>query len=172
MELNLRELTGKTQPLHLSEQLDIADIVKREPSIHSADKLLAEIDAVAELDSSVIVSGRVEGKLELICSRCLKVFPYQLSFQFEEVFQQGTDPDEDDELEETRFINYVEEDKVDLNPYVKENITLELPRFPLCDTHCRGLCPTCGCNRNTEACACNETTTDPRWSGLKDLFQP
>ena len=171
MELKLRDCYSKSECIHLSEQLDIADIVKRETSIHNASDFLVDVDACAETSSSVVVHGHVEGQLELVCSRCLKLFPNPISFSFEEVFSQETPPEEVNEAEDERMINYVTEDRVDLVPYIKENIQLELPRFPLCSNHCKGLCAKCGCNKNTEACACDEETTDPRWSGLKDLLR-
>ena len=172
MQINLREIYGKQHTTHLSEQLDMADIVKNEPSLHSAGPMRSDVDAGAE-SGNIVVHGHVEGELELVCSRCLTVFPSRLSFQFEEVFSNETrEAEEGDKMDEENLINYVTEDKVDLVPYIEEHILLELPRFPVCEEHCKGLCPTCGRNRNTESCKCNDEKTDPRWSGLKDFFQP
>lgn len=172
MLLNLRELYGKQQNIHLSKQIDISTIVKNEPSIYDAGPMKAEVDA-QENAGNVVVSGQVEGELDLVCSRCLTVFNNPLKFRFEELFS-NEPPSEDDaeSVDEESFVNYFTEDKVDLVPYIEEHIVLELPRFPLCKAHCKGLCPSCGCNRNTETCSCHEEKTDPRWSGLKDLFQP
>jgi uncharacterized protein len=35
-----------------------------------------------------------------------------------------------------------------------EQVYLEIPMKPLCSPECRGLCPRCGANLNTETCAC------------------
>ena len=171
MQLNLRELFGKQHHIHLTEHIDIADIVQNEPSIHSASPLTVKVDATSEINM-IVVNGQVAGELELVCSRCLNVFPSHADFSFEELFS-NEKPSEDEESldEEEQLIHYVTEDKIDLVPYIEEHVVLELPRFPICDKHCKGLCPTCGRNRNTEDCTCNNEKIDPRWSGLNDLFQ-
>ena len=42
-------------------------------------------------------------------------------------------------------------DELDLEPLARDAVLLELPLAPLCTEDCRGLCPTCGANRNTES---------------------
>lgn len=37
---------------------------------------------------------------------------------------------------------------------LRELILAELPDFPLCKEDCKGLCPGCGANLNTEKCTC------------------
>ena len=59
-------------------------------------------------------------------------------------------------------------DELDLEPLARDAVLLELPLAPLCAEDCRGLCPTCGANRNTEPCACPRPV-DPRWSALDAL---
>jgi len=59
-------------------------------------------------------------------------------------------------------------DELDLEPLARDAVLLELPLAPLCTEDCRGLCPTCGANRNTEPCDCT-TPGDPRWSALDAL---
>ena len=43
-------------------------------------------------------------------------------------------------------------DELDLEPLARDAVLLELPLAPLCSEDCRGLCPVCGANRNTEPC--------------------
>ena len=59
-------------------------------------------------------------------------------------------------------------DELDLEPLARDAVLLELPLAPLCTEDCRGLCPVCGANRNTETCAC-AVPGDPRWSALDVL---
>ena len=59
-------------------------------------------------------------------------------------------------------------DQIDLNALLETETTLGLPMKPLCSEGCRGLCPTCGANRNAAPCAC-APAADPRWSPLKGL---
>jgi uncharacterized protein len=53
-------------------------------------------------------------------------------------------------------VYYYEGDEIDLDPYVYEEVMLNMPMRPLCREECKGICPTCGKNRNTEPCDCPE----------------
>jgi uncharacterized protein len=46
---------------------------------------------------------------------------------------------------------------------------LSLPVKTLCKPDCKGLCPRCGENRNSQACHCDEGPNDPRWEALAGL---
>ncbi len=169
MQLNLRDVRSKKLTLH-NQQLDLTEIVEEEPSLHASSPITVETAFSSDADE-VIVNGQATGDLQLVCSRCLTIFEHPLSVSFEERFTNVPPDDEQLAADSELDVHYIAEDKVELTPYIMENIILELPQFPLCDEHCLGLCPTCGHNRNTEPCACKNEKIDPRWSGLQDLFQ-
>ena len=50
-----------------------------------------------------------------------------------------------------------------------EQILLNLPLKPVCEPGCKGLCPTCGVNRNQIECDCRSEAVDPRFAPLLDL---
>ncbi len=50
-----------------------------------------------------------------------------------------------------------------------EQLELNIPMKPLCRPDCKGLCPTCGADRNETACSCEEPTADSRWAALAAL---
>ena len=52
---------------------------------------------------------------------------------------------------------------------LREQVILDAPMQPLCREDCRGLCPQCGTNLNTDACACAPAWEDPRLAALKAL---
>ncbi|MBN2498392.1 MAG: DUF177 domain-containing protein, partial [Deltaproteobacteria bacterium] len=60
-------------------------------------------------------------------------------------------------------------EELDLADLVREQILLALPMYPRCKPDCRGLCPGCGANLNTDACRCEEEAVDPRLAALKDI---
>jgi uncharacterized protein len=62
-------------------------------------------------------------------------------------------------------------DELDLEPLARDAVLLELPLAPLCADDCRGLCPRCGANRNTDPCNC-PPEGDPRWAALDALREP
>ncbi len=110
--------------------------------------------------------GRIRTVLELSCSRCLEKISLPLDVQLflnmiESCYQNDFSPDED-------FV-FFEDDEVDLWPYVEAAIFLNIPLVALCKPDCRGLCPVCGINRNTDECHCEQKEIDPRWEKLKKL---
>lgn len=60
---------------------------------------------------------------------------------------------------------------IEINPAALawEEFSLALPVKPLCREECRGLCPVCGCNRNTDPCTCAGLEGDPRLAALRGL---
>jgi uncharacterized protein len=44
-----------------------------------------------------------------------------------------------------------------------------MPLNPLCREDCKGLCPQCGTNLNTETCDCAQEWEDPRLAALKQF---
>jgi uncharacterized protein len=168
--IHLRELYGKQDQVHLSDQFDITDIVDNHLSIHRSGLVHTEADAIYEA-GNVRVNANVQADLELICSRCLAAYEAPLDFSYTELFSSETPKDDEEPSDIDDAINYVTEDKFSLVPYTKEHILLELPMFPICKEHCKGLCPTCGINLNEGSCNCSNVVTDPRWSGLKDFLK-
>ena len=58
---------------------------------------------------------------------------------------------------------------IDIDELVREQVILAIPVRVLCREDCRGLCPTCGADRNFKECGCESAETDPRWAALKNL---
>ncbi|MDR1159355.1 MAG: DUF177 domain-containing protein [Syntrophomonadaceae bacterium] len=124
------------------------------------------LQAVCPVDDVIAVSGKTKVILELVCSRCLKTFAYSLEADVEltvaDDFPQGRLPDQDMVL----FGNGL----IDIDPAIKAAIDLELPFIPLCKPDCKGLCSSCGVDRNDAVCDCNERNIDLRWEKLKELL--
>jgi DUF177 domain-containing protein len=58
---------------------------------------------------------------------------------------------------------------IDLDELVREQVLLAMPPRMLCAEECKGLCPVCGEDRNSQECACETKEIDPRWAGLAGL---
>ncbi len=58
---------------------------------------------------------------------------------------------------------------IDLDPFVREQVVLSLPGYPLCMEACKGLCPLCGANLNESECGCDRKPPDPRWAEIEKL---
>jgi uncharacterized protein len=66
-------------------------------------------------------------------------------------------------------IGYYQGGGLVLEDVLREQVLLTLPVRTLCRSDCKGLCPRCGRNLNTEPCACEAGPVDARWSALSDL---
>ena len=84
------------------------------------------------------------------CDRCLTPVDRPIEGIFKQAFPTDTDV-------------------FDIDAYVRETILVDLPLKVLCDDNCRGLCPTCGVNRNTTSCHCDNKTVNPKWDALKNF---
>jgi len=67
-------------------------------------------------------------------------------------------------------IHLVQEEIVELDPYLREAFAVSLPMAAICREDCKGLCPVCGKDRNTETCGCESEAVDPRLAPLQDLL--
>jgi uncharacterized protein len=120
------------------------------------------------------IAGQAATTLELMCSRCLEGFPAPVTATFDLAYMPSdAAPAGGGEIEvadEDINTAYYQHGQIDLAELIHEQLYLVLPMKPLCKDDCRGLCPVCGANRNTTACACETTWTDPRLAGLKALL--
>jgi len=66
-------------------------------------------------------------------------------------------------------IGYYVGEGMDLEDSLREQILLAVPIKTLCRYDCKGLCPTCGANRNEQPCGCDQSKPDPRWAALAEL---
>lgn len=123
-------------------------------------------------DHGVEFLGELDGRLRLSCSRCLERFEIPLRVDVHLILvRENAEPDEDDaEMDARASLFFQAEDgRADLREIVREQIYLFLPLKPVCDESCRGLCPTCGANRNRLECACRSEEIDPRLAPLLEF---
>lgn len=120
----------------------------------------------------VRLRGRVGAQAEVDCDRCLKTvaIPVETSFDVAYVPVEDYQRSEAAELqEEDLSLSVFDGETIDVDELVREQLLLALPARALCGEECKGLCPTCGADRNTNSCDCHSTEIDPRWAGLKNL---
>jgi uncharacterized protein len=130
--------------------------------------------------STVHVRGDLEGRVTVECGRCLDHYPVDIGqrmdlFYLPRLADRPEDEEEEVELDDHDVVvGYYEGEKLDLGEVVREQLLLALPLKRLCRQDCRGLCPSCGRNRNTESCACvePEEPLDPRLEPLRKLVEP
>jgi uncharacterized protein len=129
-------------------------------------------------DEAVQFRGHLDARLRLVCGRCLEAFDHVLDEDLDLFFMpHGPSPDASEEEQDVPLsdrdmvVAFYDGDRIDLGEIVREQILLEVPLRRLCREDCRGLCPSCGVNRNTGSCDCRpEQTVDERLAPLRKLF--
>jgi uncharacterized protein len=154
-----REYEFTEEALPLDEEFMLRDIVGRVRFTRTASGVLANADA--------------HGVVEMPCMRCLNPSTQAISVQFRDEFHSKIEVNTGFPLpkpaEEDPFF-ITENHLVDLEEAIREYALLALPMQPLCKPDCKGLCPTCGADRNVEACACQNEEDDDRFAALKVLL--
>jgi len=132
---------------------------------------LEDVVLAVEKDGDVVfVHGRVQSRVPQVCSRCLEPYEAEVDANVEtRLVPAPAARGEERELgRDDLETDVYDHDQIDLNALLETETTLGLEMKPLCREGCRGLCPTCGANRNAARCAC-APAADPRWSPLKGL---
>ncbi|MHB8766052.1 MAG: YceD family protein [Deferrisomatales bacterium] len=141
---------------------------------------LADVQADAPLEASVqvlpsgadvFVLGRLRGRVRCACVRCLAEFETDVAEPFHITFVReghGADAGEAEIHREDLDAELLPGGEIDLTGIVLEQFFLALPAHPVCRESCRGLCPTCGADRNQSDCGCPDANQDPRFAVLAE----
>lgn len=111
-------------------------------------------------------------KLKLTCARCLENFEKEFKETETYYIKVGKEPFSEEKSLKDRdiFTQFIENDEIDVVPFIREIVILSVPMKPLCKPDCKGLCPVCGANWNYVTCEhMNQTKVDPRMSKLLEL---
>ena len=112
----------------------------------------------------VLVTGPVSGSAVMQCARCLKQLPGSVAVDVCELYYgPGHAPEPDEDAYEVKGL------EIDLEPMLRDAVTLALPLNPLCNEDCKGLCARCGRDLNLNDHTCTEEEADPRWAALDAL---
>jgi uncharacterized protein len=123
--------------------------------------------------SGVIADVVAKGVVEMECIRCLKPTNALVEVRIYDEFHSRVEvntgaplpvPNEEDPF----FIDELH--MVDLGETIRAYALMELPMQPLCMPGCKGLCPQCGIDRNSEQCSCSDNDGDERLAALRALL--
>ena len=116
-----------------------------------------------------IVRGTVDGVIadftavapaHFVCVRCLTEWDGRIDARGRQHFTRV--PDEDGYA--------IEDRKIDLSGPATDELALAIPAAPLCRQGCKGLCPICGTDLNSDPCDGHGEESDSPFAVLKDLF--
>ncbi len=139
-------------------------------------------------EEGCLIRGELSGSASLSCDRCGEHTEYPIFSKFEDfeetpqIFEEhlrhadkNKKKDSGDfDLgfnEESALIFYDTHNilRLDLGSLLWEEFSLALPVKPLCSESCKGICPSCGTNKNKTDCDCDTVAPDPRFAKLKNF---
>jgi uncharacterized protein len=172
---NLKALSNPLSPLRLNVGFFLnqnigysRDFPFDIPKIRlSTDLDLAGLTGSARITRTVqglLTQVKVHALLPAECVRCLVTFDQPLDSDFTELYAFSSKS-----VTESDLI-LPEDGHIDLEPLMREYLTLAIPINPLCKPDCKGLCPVCGENLNEYQHNHKTDEVDPRLSVLKSFL--
>jgi uncharacterized protein len=143
--------------------------------------LKARFDKVSD---EVLVKASLDCELETPCKRCVEavalpmVVAFSLALVPENKLDDGADDEGEDDGGGQRAGTFAFDDadhepfdgkRIEMDPFVREQLLLALPVSVLCREDCKGLCMICGNNLNERECGCERKPVDVRLLKLKDI---
>lgn len=122
------------------------------------------VSVVRRTPETVILKGELNGRLHGICARCgIQAEEYlQFGFEYLVTDQKEVVPDlqEVECPEEDLNTIYLLEPEIDIDGVLREQAYLESPVRLICGEDCKGICPGCGAQLNSESCRCSVDYSD------------
>jgi uncharacterized metal-binding protein YceD (DUF177 family) len=147
MKIHLRQIPAEGLHLDGTEECPLPDLDPQEARCTGPLHYLLNV-GVSE--GALWVNGELTQPVELRCVRCLEAFPFEVKVpQF------------------TAHIPLSGPEEVDLTPFMREDVLLNLPAYPHCDREGGRVCPVpvVKANENED----NEAKRATDWSALNEL---
>ena len=128
LQVNMRHLEADNVHLKGTLPVEELDLDTRDEMVKPGPPLDYDLE-IQKVEDGILAQGRLRLSLKCQCVRCLKPFDYPLTIE---------DWTRHLPLEGEEAVK-VDNDCVDLTPFVREDMLLEFPQHPLCDPDCRGL---------------------------------
>ena len=154
VQVNLRHLEDKNVELQGEVSAKELEFEKIDEMIHPNHPLKYELE-VEKNGPTLLVTGNMQMTLDCECVRCLKPFQYTISMEPYDLQV----PLEGEEKAR------VDNDLVDLTPYLREDTLLAFPQHPLCEADCDRLPPL----KETKQAATSEQGQKSAWDELNKL---
>jgi uncharacterized protein len=151
-----------------------AEVIEVDQPLRLRDELAARYPdgvrltaSVRHIQHGVYMEGHAQGREVETCTRCLEPFVREVRVAIEEVFS------EDVPAQDAQFSDLAPlvDRTIDANELVEQLLEVDEPMAAVCSDDCRGICPTCGANRNRERCDCRDDSIDERLAGLAKFLQ-
>ncbi len=125
------------------------------------------VATVRPIQHGVYVEGDVAGREVETCVRCLEPFVRDTRVAIAEAFSEDVRPEDAQFADLAPLVDRT----IDLSELVEQLLEVDEPIAAVCSEQCKGICPTCGANRNREPCSCRDEQIDERLAGLAKFMQ-
>ena len=171
MFLDVKELTLQKLRVHQSYAPGAVDYHTRD--FRQVEPL--EVRATAEMvEDQIRISGEFRTRVEMACARCLEPVVEEVSRNFDLYYRPMQSITKEEEfrlkLDDTEMA-FFEGDGLFLTDVLAEQVLLAIPMKAICRSDCKGLCPHCGANLNSDECRCEGQFGDSRMAPLARLKQ-
>ena len=136
MKVSIRDITS--EGIEVEKNIEPSEIGLEEKDLELRKPISVHV-WIERVNDFVLVDITIKATYEPICARCLESFPKIRTdqFKFEYEIEKGQE-----------VIDYGED--------IRQELILSRPVRELCRPDCRGLCPGCKVNLNTQKCQCKK----------------
>ena len=122
--------------------------------------------SIAQKNGFACIEYEIDAEFDVVCARCNNDAPQNLRITGEKYLaDKSEDKDDNDD-----YYTLENPSVIDLQDFITEFLSLEVPLRYLCDDDCMGLCQNCGHDLNTGECDCPKTPKNPAFKVLDDFF--
>jgi uncharacterized protein len=122
------------EPVGTSQSHDINGIMGGEVEGYVEGKA-----KLTRTSQGVLVQCKLNAEVKLVCSRCLDIFSWPMSFTAEEEFLPISDDATLSSPEESGEFTIDDNNVLDLGELIRQYVLLNLPMKPLCHPDCSGM---------------------------------
>ena len=179
MKINVEQITENGSIYEFDQQCEEVSVFKdmaRSGACRFEKQVFYRLE-IKRAGQFIDIQGGFETEVQLVCSRCLQslIQPLQARFHLscqrqEQIIEGNTGKETTIELhaDELGVIPFCGEE-IDLSGALQEEVVMALPMQPLCDEDCKGLCPRCGADLNSNLCDCHKSVVNSKFAALKNL---
>lgn len=147
--------------------ITLSGIFEDIPQVNAAVPVSFDLDVIKLSHEFTAYIKNLHCECTYACSRCLGPVVAPLTIESTSRQYIYDLPTEDLPSDEEVFYIKKGTSVIDIQPFVKEEILLHFPDFPVCSAGCKGLCGICGANLNLSDCSCRKGSANNPFASLK-----
>ena len=172
MFLSIKQM--ELREIRFDETFAPGELDFQDDEIHQGGPLRVEgtAEILPNTEGQVRVRGKFEVRMETECDRCLGRAQFPLSSSFDLFYKPVSFIAREEEVELDAGeveLGFYQGGGMELEDILREQVLLLMPMQRVCSEDCKGICPSCGKNRNETPCDCKDEHAGARWAALRDL---